>query len=548
LNTLNQTETPLKDTLLLCLGLTLFVIILYLPFLGSLPLLHEEPRRVLIAQTMLETGNFFVPMLLDQIYTAKPPVFNWIIAVFSLPGGEITEFSARLPSVVFLLIMAIVMVVGLRRYLSMPGQFFLGFAILLTPELMAKANIAEIEIVFTFLVTLSIWSWYWLYDRDCSGIKLWLLPLVIVAISFLTKREPALVFFYLSIVPFLIFDKKFKALFSLGHIVSVAVMLLIVGSWLALMTDRVGVDALLGSLQAEVVSRGLTSSIADYFKHIATYPLQIFAALLPLGLLLIPLYKRDTRTLLKQRYGNLYVFCILAVLINLPLYLFRGDAAVRYYLPMFPTIVVLITLVFETYYHNHGAEHFSKIIRTVVKFCSVLLLLLALVLLASAFIPWWTSPPVLLVPWFVVLVVAIPVVVVALKMLRPAFHGSPKTVFPVLIGVLVIIKLLYFSAILPYKIERINKNRNAALVMKEIEKLIPDNEKIQVLGHTHYALWFYAKPGMLRFPSEYSEQAYKGYIMLYDTSAELKNMSKNNWQELARIPYRDISLILGKQD
>ncbi len=537
----------MKSTALLCLGLSVLVALLYLPFLGNLPLIHEEPRRALIARTMMETGEFFVPMLLNEIYTAKPPLFNWLIVAFSLPGGEVTEFTARLPSVVFLLLTAIMMVVGLRRYLSQSGQLFLGLAILLTPELMAKANIAEIEIVFVFFVTLSIWSWYWLYDRGCSGIRLWFIPLVIVAVSFLTKREPSLVFFYFSVAPFLFFQKNYKELFSIGHIVSFTVMCLIIGSWLAIMTQSVGGDVLLTSLQAEVVNRGLTSSAMDYVKHIASYPLQLFVALIPFSLLLIPLYVRDTRVLLKQRYGNLFVFCVLAVLANLPLYWFRGDAAVRYYLPMFPTILVLITLLFEIYYQKYEIERFTGVIRKGVKFFSVTLVLLSVLLLITSSIPIWKSAPALLLPWYVVLIIAIPVLVIAYKLMRSSFHELPKSILPVLIGNLIVAKLLYFSAYLPYKIERINKNRNGEIVMQKIEALVPENKKIQVLGHTHYALWFYAKPGLLRVPEKFNKEDYKGYILAYDSDATLNKLEgSRHWQQIKKIPYRDVSLVLGK--
>jgi len=547
LETQNKTPYPTKTTWLLCLGLLAFVLILYLPFLGNLPLIHEEPRRALIAQSMLQTGEFFVPMLLNEIYTAKPPLFNWLIVASSLPEGVVNEFSARLPSVIFLVLTAVIMVVGMRRYLSLPGQIFLGFAILLTPELMAKANIAEIEIVFVFLVTLSIWSWYWLYDRGYAGTKLWTVPLIIVAASFLTKREPSLVFFYFSIVPFLFFEKKLKMLISFGHIAGFLLMCLIIGSWLGIMVDSVGVNVLLESLQAEVVSRGLTSSAIDYVKHITSYPLQLLAALLPFGLLLIPLYQRDTRKLLKQRYGNLYLFCVLAVLVNLPLYWFRGDAAVRYFLPMFPTILVLITLLFEQYYQQLGSERFTNIIRKIVKIFAVILVLLSTLLLITSSIPFWPSPPALLVPWFAVLVIALPVIGVAYKLMRLAFRDSAKVVLPVLIGNLVVLKLLYFSAILPYKIERIDENRNGMIVMQKIDDLVPENAQIQVLGHTHYALWYYAKPGLLRVPGEFNKAQYKGYIMAYDTDPTLMSfVGDNNWREIAKTPYRDVSLILGE--
>lgn len=522
------------------------VVVLYLPFLGNLPLLHEEPRRALIARSMMETGNYLVPMLLNEIYTAKPPLYNWLIVAFSLPAGEVTEYTSRLPSVVFLFFTAMLIVWGMRHYLSVPARVFLGFAILLTPELMAKAHIAEIEIVFTFFVTLSIWSWFWLFDQGHRGFKLWLFPLIIVGLSFLTKREPSIVFFYFSVVPFLIFNKKLKALFTIGHIGSFIVMCLIIGSWLLIMVDSVGVEALLQSLRAEVINRGLTTSVSDYLKHIVLYPLALFVSLLPFSLLLFALIKRKTRSLVKNRYGALYLFALMAVLVNLPLYWIRGDAAVRYFLPMFPTILVLITLLFEMYYWKSANEDLIRVIGRTVKTCAVIFVIVTIGLLVTASLPFWSSPPTLLVPWQLVLVVAIAVVIIALKLLRLAFQDSTRVILPVFIGVLVAAKLVYFSSVLPFKIERVDINRNGAKVMLDIEKQVPEGEKIQVSGHIHYSLWFYAKPGHLIVPGKLDVSVYKGYILAYENDPLLKNLTGNGFKQILKTDYRDRVLILGK--
>ncbi len=106
----------------------------------------------------------------------KPPMFNWMIVAASLPKGAITETTARVPSVISLALSAITMVLGMRGLLALPGQTCMGLSIILSFEIMAKANLAEIELVFALLVTLSLWSWFWLYCRGVMGLRLWLLP------------------------------------------------------------------------------------------------------------------------------------------------------------------------------------------------------------------------------------------------------------------------------------------------------------------------------------------------------------------------------------
>jgi len=72
-------SVPLRHSLLLSLCLVILIALLYLPYLGHTPLIQEEPRRAIISQNMMDSGDYFVPILDNRIYTAKPPLFNWMI-------------------------------------------------------------------------------------------------------------------------------------------------------------------------------------------------------------------------------------------------------------------------------------------------------------------------------------------------------------------------------------------------------------------------------------------------------------------------------------
>src|SRR3954462_13625080 len=102
-----------------CLVIACWVAI-YLPGLGSLELKGEEGRRILPAITMLETGNYLVPYVGGEPYLRKPPLVNWVIAgMFKLTGVR-SEWTARLPSVlcVLALAMTLVAVAGRPGWLS----------------------------------------------------------------------------------------------------------------------------------------------------------------------------------------------------------------------------------------------------------------------------------------------------------------------------------------------------------------------------------------------------------------------------------------------
>jgi len=402
-------SVPLRHSLLLSLCLVILIALLYLPYLGHTPLIQEEPRRAIISQNMMDSGDYFVPILDNRIYTAKPPLFNWMIIAASLPGGEVTEFSSRLPSVISIALLSVIMIMGMRKYLSLEGLIFLSLSIALSIELMSKAQLAEIEMVFTLLVSLSLWSWFWLNKAATNGVRQWLLPLVMVALAFLAKGPPAIIFFYLGVIPFLIVKKRWRELFSFGHFIGFLGMSLIISGWIMMMINSTGAQILLDTLKREVLYREGSSSALDYIKHIPSYPLELFAAMLPFSLLLVPLLFRSVRKLLQSNYGSIYTFALLAFLANLPIYWFKGNSSVRYFMPMFPTILVLTALMFELYRNRVSelAPRFSEVLDRSVKIGAIILIICCLALTASPLIRLWGNAPPLTVSWFSTLALGI---------------------------------------------------------------------------------------------------------------------------------------------
>src|SRR5438093_9652153 len=105
----------------------LFVVLLiwaviYLPALGSLAIKGEEGRRILPAIRMLETGNYIVPQVGSNPYFRKPPLVNWLVAASFQFFGVRNEWTARLPSAVAVLAVAIAFVTVGRPVLGPRGS------------------------------------------------------------------------------------------------------------------------------------------------------------------------------------------------------------------------------------------------------------------------------------------------------------------------------------------------------------------------------------------------------------------------------------------
>src|SRR5215210_4828048 len=88
---------------------------IYLPGLGAHEIKGEEGRRILPAVTMLQTGNFIVPQVGSDPYFNKPPLVNWLVAGSFALFGVRNEWTARMPSAVCILIVAVAFLTIARR-------------------------------------------------------------------------------------------------------------------------------------------------------------------------------------------------------------------------------------------------------------------------------------------------------------------------------------------------------------------------------------------------------------------------------------------------
>lgn len=528
--------------LLLTLGVVFCAV--YLPWLGYLDLLLEEPRRALIARTMMENGDYLVPRLGGEIYTAKPPLFNWLIALAATSGLGLDEFSARLPSALSALFLALFMVLSARRYLQSSGLWFLGLAILLTPEFIAKGRLAEIEMVFTLLVTASVWLWFIGYQRSLKGYRLWVVPLILVALAYLAKREPAVVFFYLSIVPYLVWKRRWRVLVQPGHGVGIALAGAIAGGWITLVGLQVGFDVLWQTLQSEVLQRGMGQGWSAYLTHFALYPVELIAAMLPFSLLLFPLMSRDIRSGLLSRHGELVPFLVFAVLANLPIYWFRGDVSVRYFMPMFPLVLLLAALVFdqiaqgEERYGRRLKRYLNGLIYGFFGLATVLIIGLAV----TAVLPWFHGFRFTLIPEWVVGLLIIGAGV-TLWFARSRQRSQPAIgLLAAAVLVVLLAQSVYYNLVLPDKARRVEEQRNAPAIVKSISETV--NTTVLVVDTVPWAVWYYAPTDLLAPWTKDVPLASGSYLLVDEPHVDQFASQGVVWQELSRYTYKGTAMLL----
>ena len=57
-----------------------------------------EPREAVVALSMLQQGNWVLPVNNGVELAFKPPFFHWCIAAISTVAGAVNEYTSRMPS------------------------------------------------------------------------------------------------------------------------------------------------------------------------------------------------------------------------------------------------------------------------------------------------------------------------------------------------------------------------------------------------------------------------------------------------------------------
>src|SRR5689334_6646402 len=171
---------------------TLVWVLIYLPRLGTLELKSEEGRRVLPAVTMLETGNYIVPQVGSEPYLRKPPLVNWLVAASFKLFGARNEWMARLPSVVAVLVVALVFMSIAQRALGPNGSLAAAMMWLTNFGLLEKGRMIEIEALYVSLTALAFIVWLSWWNQPNRRWRAWVGAGFFLGLALLAKGPLAL--------------------------------------------------------------------------------------------------------------------------------------------------------------------------------------------------------------------------------------------------------------------------------------------------------------------------------------------------------------------
>jgi 4-amino-4-deoxy-L-arabinose transferase-like glycosyltransferase len=349
--------------------------------LGVQPVYLEEPRRALIAMEMAEAGNFIVPLQLGEYYYRKPPVFNWLIYLSAQAFGDYTRWALRLPTVLSAIATAGLLFTVGRRYVNTQygwlwpllylgcGAIYFYFSML-----------GEIDLFYSLVTLASFLSFFHFYQRGQYAL-MFSMSYALAAVGLLTKGLPSIPFLGLTILAWLIYEKRWRLLFTGAHALGILVFGLIAGGYFAAYAQYNSLDGFVEALFSESVGRTAAGNAAwRTLQHMLTFPLDTLKDTLPSSLLLLFAVRRDIRQLIKR--NKLVTFSALVFIVNFLLYWLSPGAKQRYIYMLYPLLLAV-----GLYAWQHRAEVGAWRTRAFRWIVAVLLAVLALGSMALVFIP-----------------------------------------------------------------------------------------------------------------------------------------------------------------
>lgn len=208
----------------------------------------DEPRFAQVAREMIERADYLVPHVNAEVYNEKPPLLFWAIAALSLPVGDVSEITARIPSVLSgVAVVLLTYLLGLRLYGRRTARWA-AIVLLAGARFWWQARTGQIDMLLTAWMTLAFYAlWRW-DDARRAG---WLVLVYgAMAAGALAKGPVAFVFPLLTIMAFYWRERvpRRRTHWILGTLAAVLLLLLwyVPARWAASGAETQAVQANIG--------------------------------------------------------------------------------------------------------------------------------------------------------------------------------------------------------------------------------------------------------------------------------------------------------------
>ncbi len=303
----------------------------------------EEPLRMIVSYEMDYFHNYLQPTFLGEIYTHKPPLYNWTIILSSKIFGW-GEITIRAISVLFTFFTTVLTILfSYKLFKNLPVSVLSGAIYITFLDIIAYYGwIGEMDAMFTFFVFI-------LFILVFYGFKLENRFLIYFSglytgFIFMFKGFNAFPFFSLTYVANVFFFRRYQLKTLYDFVISFSLSLLIPVIWFLSLNST---SDYFTDLSGEVVNRvEYNFNLFKFLEHILTYPLINFKQLFLTSVFVFLAFVLYRKELLKN--VDLYVKLILLIIfLNYIPYLIAAGGSYmykvhgRHIMPLFPLVAIL---------------------------------------------------------------------------------------------------------------------------------------------------------------------------------------------------------------
>jgi len=332
-----------------------FLLAYILP-LGYRPMIiPDETRYAEIPREMIATGDWIVPRLNGLRYFEKPVMGYWLDALAMLAFGE-NAFAARFPSAMAAALSALMVWLLMRRSGGGPTSGAIAALIFLTTfEVAGTGVFSVLDGPLAMFITMAMTAFYLASKAPRgSGKERGLLALfgMCCGMAFLTKGFLAFAVPVVVIVPYMIWERRWKDLFRMAGIPIVAAVFVSL-PW-AIAVHLKEPDFWNYFFWDEHVRRFLAQDAqhkAPFWYYFLMFP----AAALPWSFM-VPAAVRGVDRPMMQTALFRYALCWFSA----PLLLFSAASGklITYILPCFPPFALLLTHGLTAYFGKQNRKAF----------------------------------------------------------------------------------------------------------------------------------------------------------------------------------------------
>src|SRR5436190_3018164 len=316
----------------LLLGLS---ILLLFPGLGKTPLwIYDEVRNAECAREMYERGDWIVPTFNGGLRTLKPPLhYYFMFGGFKIFG--VNEWGARFFSAVFGVLTIFITYFFVKKYSSQRQGFITSLVLLASSHFLFEFRMSVPDPYLIFLNTASIFTAY-LFFKEKKNYWLWLCAIT-MGLGTLAKGPVAIALPGAAILIWLIWEKRWKEIFSWKILVAGIIMFAVATPWYLLVDKETHGEWTRGFFLQHNLGR-FSEPMEGHGGPFIIVPIIILLGLLPASIFIGETFKK-----FKATFNNSFLRLALSVVgIFVVFYSISSTKLPNYAMPCYAFVAILL--------------------------------------------------------------------------------------------------------------------------------------------------------------------------------------------------------------